>query len=328
MADFRDIVGHEQIISQLQNGIRQKKISHAYLFCGEDGSGKRMMADAFAKTILCEAGGIQACGTCKSCKQAESGNHPDIRIVVREKTSLGVKEIREQVTSDAQIKPYSSEYKIYIIDEAEKMTEEAQNALLKTIEEPPEYAIFLLLSTKREALLPTVLSRCVTITFYPVETGKIRTFLMEKKHIPDYAAQSAAAFSGGLIGRAVLFAESEEFAELRQNVLYLVKNIGSFSMAELTEQVKLFAGRKDTIADVLNMMALWYRDVLLYKATRNVNFLLFSEESDAIMSLAERQSYEKLQGVVDRMEQLKQRLKANVNTETALELLFLYMKED
>ena len=328
MASFRDIVGHEQIIRQLQNGIRQKKVSHAYLFCGETGSGKRLMADAFAKTLLCEAGGIEACGTCKSCKQAESGNQPDLRAVVREKASLGVSEIREQVTSDAQIKPYSSAYKVYIIDEADKLTEEAQNALLKTIEEPPEYAVFLLLATKREALLPTVLSRCVTISFYPVETGKIRKFLMEKRKLPDYVAQNAAAFSGGLIGRAILFAESEDFFNLRQDVLTLVKNIDAFTMAEITEQVKKFAAQKEILSDALNMMALWYRDVLLYKATRNVNFLLYSDESEAIMARAEKQSYEKLQGVVDRMEQLKQRLKANVNTEMALELLFLFMKED
>ena len=247
---------------------------------------------------------------------------------MREKASLGVSEIREQVTSDAQIKPYSSAYKVYIIDEADKLTEEAQNALLKTIEEPPEYAVFLLLATKREALLPTVLSRCVTISFYPVETGKIRKFLMEKRKLPDYVAQNAAAFSGGLIGRAILFAESEDFFNLRQDVLTLVKNIDAFSMAEITEQVKKFAAQKEILSDALNMMALWYRDVLLYKATRNVNFLLYSDESEAIMARAEKQSYEKLQGVVDRMEQLKQRLKANVNTEMALELLFLFMKEE
>ena len=108
----------------------------------------------------------------------------------------------------------------------------------------------------------------------------------------------------------------------------LVKNIDAFTMAEITEQVKKFAAQKEILSDALNMMALWYRDVLLYKATRNVNFLLYSDESEAIMARAEKQSYEKLQGVVDRMEQLKQRLKANVNTEMALELLFLFMKED
>lgn len=328
MADFKDIIGHEQVIHHLQNAIRQKKISHAYLLCGEAGSGKRPVAEAFAKTVLCEEGGIVACGRCKSCRQIESGNHPDFRPVVREKAALGVKEIREQVTADVQIKPYSSEYKIYLIDEAEKMTEEAQNALLKTIEEPPEYAVFLLLVSRRELLLQTVLSRCVLLPFYPVATDRIKQFLMEKRGVPDYLAESAAAFSGGLVGRAVQYAESEAFSEQRTEVLHLVKDIDDMTMAEIMENVKLIASKKDTAAEYLDMILLWYRDVLLYKAAKNVNSLLFTDELEAVAAQAGKRSFENLQGIVEALEQVKQRLKSNVNFENALELLLLYMKED
>ncbi len=327
MADFKDIIGHEQVILHLQNAIRQKKFSHAYLLCGEAGSGKRLVAEAFAKTVLCEEGGIVACGKCKSCKQIESGNHPDFRSVVREKATLGVKEIREQVTADVQIKPYSSEYKIYFIDEAEKMTEEAQNALLKTIEEPPEYAVFLLSVTRQELLLQTVLSRCVLLPFHPVATEKIKQFLMEKKGVLDYLAESAAAFSGGLTGRAVQYAESEAFTEQRSEVLHLVKYIDEMTMAEIMENVKLFASKKDTAEDYLDMILLWYRDVLLYKATKNANPLLFRDELEAVAAQAGKRSFENLQGIVDALEQVKQRMKSNVNFENALELLLLYMKE-
>ncbi len=328
MAEFKDIIGHEQIIGHMQNAIRQKKISHAYLLCGDAGSGKRLVAEAFAKAVLCEEGGIEACGKCKSCKQAESGNHPDIRAVVREKTTLGVKEIREQVTADVQIKPYSSEYKIYLIDEAEKMTEEAQNALLKTIEEPPEYAVFLLMVDRQELLLSTVLSRCVLLPFYPVATGKIKQFLMEKKGIPDYLADSAAAFSGGLVGRAVQYAESEAFTEQREEVLHLVKYVDEMTMAEVMENVKLFASKKESATEYLDMILLWYRDVLMYKATKDMNGLLFRDEPEAVAAQAGKRSFENLQGIVEALEQVKQRLKSNVNFETALELLLLYMKED
>ena len=327
MADFKDIIGHEQVIHHLQNAIRQKRFSHAYLLCGEEGSGKRLVAEAFAKTVLCEEGGIVACGKCKSCKQIESGNHPDFRPVVREKATLGVKEIREQVTADVQIKPYSSEYKIYLIDEAEKMTEEAQNALLKTIEEPPEYAVFLLSVSRQELLLQTILSRCVLLPFYPVATEKVKRFLMESKGIPDYLAEGAAAFSGGLPGRAVRFAESEEFTEQRKDVLRLVKYIDEMSMAEIMENVKLFAGRKEAADGYLEMMLLWYRDVLLYKATKDVNGLMFRDETEAIASQACKRSFENLQGITEALEQVKQRMKSNVNFENALELLLLYMKE-
>lgn len=327
MAEFKDVIGHEQVIQHMQNAIRQNKISHAYLLCGEAGSGKRLVAEAFAKTILCEAGGIEACGTCKSCKQAESGNHPDFRTVVREKATLGVKEIREQVTGDVQIKPYCSKYKIYLIAEAEKMTEEAQNALLKTIEEPPEYAIFLLTVSRQELLLQTVLSRCVLLPFHPIATEKIKKFLMEKKGVPDYLAESAASFSGGLVGRAVQYAESETFIEQRKEILHLVKYIDDMTMAEVMENVKLFAAKKESATEYLDMILLWYRDVLLYKATKNVNALMFMDELEAVAAQAGKRSFENLQGIVDALEQVKQRLKSNVNFENALELLLLYMKE-
>ena len=327
MADFKDIIGHEQVVLHMQNAIRQKKVSHAYLLCGEAGSGKRLVAEAFAKALFCEEGGIVACGTCKSCKQMESGNHPDFRPVVREKASLGVKEIREQVTSDAQIKPYSSAYKVYLIDEAEKMTEEAQNALLKTIEEPPEYAVFLLLASRQELLLQTVLSRCILLPLHPVATDKIKQFLMEKRGVPDYLAESAAAFSGGLVGRAVQYAESEAFIEQRKDVLHLVKYIDEMTMAEVMESVKLFAAKKDAAQEYMEMILLWYRDVLLFKATKNVNSLLFVDEIEAVSAQAGKRSFENLQGIVEALEQVKQRLKSNVNFENALELLLLYMKE-
>ena len=327
MADFKDIIGHEQVIQHLQNAIRQKRFSHAYLLCGEEGSGKRLVAEAFAKTVLCEEAGIVACGKCKSCKQIESGNHPDYRPVVREKATLGVKEIREQVTADVQIKPYSSAYKIYFIDEAEKMTEEAQNALLKTIEEPPEYAVFLLAVSRQELLLQTILSRCVLLPFYPVATEKVKRFLMESKGVPDYLAEGAAAFSGGFVGRAVRFAESEEFTEQRKDVLHLVKYIDEMTMAEIMENVKLFSAKKDAADSYLDMMLLWYRDVLLYKATRDANRLMFRDETEAIASQASKRSFENLQGITEALEQVKQRMKSNVNFENALELLLLYMKE-
>lgn len=327
MADFEDVVGHEQLVWHLQSAIRQKKVSHAYLLCGEAGSGKRLIAEAFAKTLLCEEGGITACGKCKSCRQAESGNHPDLKVVVREKASLGVKEIREQVTSDAQIKPYGSNYKVYLIDEAEKMTEEAQNALLKTIEEPRSYAVFLILADRQELLLPTILSRCITLSLYPVAAEKIRRFLMEKRGVPDYLAESAAVFSGGLVGRAVRYAESETFLEQRNEVLHLVKSIDEMTMAEVMETVRLLAAHRDSVREYLELMLLWYRDVLLLKAAGDADALLFRDEKEAVLAQAEKRSFENLQGIVDAIEQVKQRLKSNVNFENAVELLLLHMKE-
>ncbi|MBR5360374.1 MAG: DNA polymerase III subunit delta, partial [Lachnospiraceae bacterium] len=152
--DFRKIVGHEDIISRFRSSIETNHVSHAYIIAGEEGSGRMTLAHAFAKALQCEEGGSESCGECKSCKQAESGNHPDILIIDKgEEKTLSVKAIRDQVVNTMDIKPYSSKYKIYIIKEAESMSEEAESALLKTIEEPPEYGIIMILTTQPEKLL-------------------------------------------------------------------------------------------------------------------------------------------------------------------------------
>ena len=197
MPDFKDILGHEEIISHLQNAIRLKKISHAYILDGEEGSGKNLLAQTFAQTLQCEKGEISPCGVCRSCKQTISGNQPDIIYVHHEKPgSIGVEDIRDQLCGDIQIRPYSSPYKIYLIDEAEKMTVQAQNALLKTIEEPPSYGVILLLTTNSEAFLPTILSRCVTLKLRPVKDSLIRSYLMEQLRIPDYR-KKGVKYAGG-----------------------------------------------------------------------------------------------------------------------------------
>ena len=140
-----------------------------------------LLASAFAQTLQCEKGGVEPCGTCHSCVQAQSLNQPDIIRVTHEKpNSIGVDDIRDQLCSDILIRPYSSPWKIYIVDEAEKMTVQAQNALLKTIEEPPAYGMVLLLTENSQSFLPTILSRCVTLKLRPVKDEQIRKYLMEE----------------------------------------------------------------------------------------------------------------------------------------------------
>ena len=174
MSTYADIYGHNDIKEHLQKCIELKKVSHAYIFNGGLGSGKKTMAALFAKALQCEEGKMQPCGKCPSCIHADSKNHPDIIYVTHEKPNvISVDNIRQQVNADIGIKPYSGDYKVYIIDEAEKMNVQAQNALLKTLEEPPEYAIILLLATRAEAMLQTILSRCVVLNIKPVpEIGR------------------------------------------------------------------------------------------------------------------------------------------------------------
>ena len=181
MLNFQEIIGHDQIKEHFQKAIEYNKVSHAYILTGEAGMGRKSLANAFALTLLCEKGKSEPCMECHACKQVLSGSHPDLIYVSHEKPgTIGVDDIRKQINDTIMIRPYSSYYKVYIVDEAEKMTIQAQNALLKTIEEPPAYAVILLLANNNTGLLPTITSRCVTLNFKPVRDEVIRKYLMEE----------------------------------------------------------------------------------------------------------------------------------------------------
>lgn len=328
MLYFNFIIGHEQVKQHLQTAIEQNKISHSYIINGESGSGKKLTAAIFAETLQCEDKGINPCGLCKSCIQAESGNHPDIIWVTHEKYSIGVDDIRNQLNNNISIKPYSRPYKIYIIPDADKMTEQAQNALLKTIEEPPEYAVILLLTNNVDNLLPTILSRCVTLNLKPVKTDLIEKYLMERCKIPDYMARISARFSQGNVGKAIRYSSSEDFIELKEETLHLLKYIDDMEIYEVVEAVRHLSKHKLEINDCIDLMQLWYRDVLMFKVTKDPNMLLFKEEYRFLSEQAKKRGYEELEDIIKAMDKAKKRLDANVNFDIAVELMLLSIKDN
>ena len=329
MANFKDIIGQESIKKHLQTAIKTGNLSHAYIINGEYGSGRQTIASALAKTIQCQSktDDTDACGVCTSCKQAESHNHPDIKYITHDKTSISVNDIREQLNNDISIKPYSSEYKIYIIPDANKMTEQAQNALLKTIEEPPVYAIIILLTENCDSLLPTIRSRCVTLTMNPVEKDKICTYLENKYQLEPEQAQIAANYCQGNIGKAIRFASSSDFIEMKNQVLKLLKNLDSMDIASIIDTIKEFSTHKNDINDYLDLMLLWYRDVLMFKVTKDANLLLYSDEYSAISEQATKRDYENIENIIAAIDKAKVRLKANVNFDVTIELMILAMKD-
>jgi DNA polymerase-3 subunit delta' len=328
MQDFGQIIGHESIKQHLQNAISSRKVSHAYILHGEEGMGKKLLSTVFAKTLQCEERGILSCNRCKSCMQSETNNHPDIIWITHEKVSIGVDDIRLQVNADISIRPYQSPYKIYIIDDADKLTEAAQNALLKTMEEPPEYAIILLLISNLTVLLPTILSRCVLLNIKPVDKQTIKEYLMVHHHVPDYMAEMAASFSGGNVGKAIKYASSEEFERMKEDILHILKYIDDMELHEVMAGLKTLTANKAAIDDYIDLMILWYRDVLMFKATMDPDLLLYKEELTFINNQANIRSYEGLEKIIYAMEKAKIRLKANVNFEIAIELMLLTIKEN
>lgn len=329
MAGFGSIIGQEQIKEHLKNALFTGKVSHAYIINGERFSGKEYIAKIFAMALQCEKGGTEPCQECHSCKQALSGNQPDIIRVTHEKPgSIGVDDIRAQINGDIAIKPYSSSRKIYIVNEAEKMTVQAQNALLKTLEEPPAYAVILLLTTNVNVMLPTILSRCVILNMKPVADDLVKKFLMEEMQVPDYKADVCVAFARGNIGKAKQLASSEDFEKVKEEALSLLKYVQDMDITEMIAAIKKISEYKMDVNDYLDILSIWYRDVLLFKATGDANHLIFREELSNIRRVADRTSYEGIEKVIKALSRAKSRLDANVNFDLTMELLLLDMKEN
>ena len=330
MRRFSDIVGQEQLREHLENAVRMGKVSHAYIINGERNAGKEFIAKTFAMAVQCEnRQDAEPCGECHSCKQALSGNHPDIIFITHEKPgTIGVDDIRRQINGDVAIKPYSGPKKIYIVSEGEKMTVQAQNALLKTLEEPPEYAVILILTDNVNTLLPTILSRCVVLNMKPVRDAQIKEYLMENMGIPDYKADICVAFARGNVGKARLLANSEEFDKVKEEAITLLKYIGEMELHEIVAAIKKINEYKFDVNDYMDILSIWYRDVLLFKATHDVNHLIFREEIQSIRKVADKSTYEGIERIIDALEKSKQRLNANVNFELTMELLLLTIKEN
>ena len=329
MGSFKDVVGHKDILKYISSAVENNRVSHAYILNGERGSGKKMLANLFAMTLLCETGDNEPCGKCHSCKQAESGNHPDIIRVTHEKpNSISVDDIRTQVNNTVDIKPYQGPYKVYIIPQADMMTPQAQNAILKTIEEPPSYAVFLLLTENAETLLPTINSRCVMLKLRNIKDTLIKKYLMENLEIPDYKADMCTAFAQGNMGRAIMLANSDHFNEIREEAVQLLKHINEMELNEIVAAVKNISVYKLEITDYLDIIMIWYRDVLLYKATKEIDKVVFKDQLQSIKEQARKSSYEGIELILESLEKAKARLKANVNFDLVIELLFLTIKEN
>ena len=312
--------------------IRQKKISHAYILEGEKGTGKKMMAEAFARILMCEAPvdrheGPAACGRCQSCDMFSHRDHPDVVYVEHEKPAvITVDDIRSQVVNTVDVIPYKGPYKIYIIDEAEKMNPPAQNAILKTIEEPPGYAVILLLTANRGALLPTICSRCILLPMQPVRVDVIKDYLIRECGAGEEAASYAAAFSMGNTGKAREVCLSGAFRERKDFGLSLLRELPDLADYAVIRRLKDGKSQQYLTADYLDMVEIWFRDVLVAKAAGDENRLIFREEYEYLTDQGRLLGYEELHDIIRDVEEARLRLKANVNPDTVLELLHISIR--
>ena len=268
---------------------------------------------------------LEPCGRCLSCIQMESGNQPDVITITHEKpNSIGVGEIR-RMRADLQIKPYANARKIYIIPDAEKLTVQAQNALLKTLEEPPEYAVLILIADGLVSFLPTILSRCVVLQTRAVEEAQIARLLEREKGLPADQAMILARFAGGNPGQALLLTEDKDFLELRDTTVDFLAHLGSADAVRISDFASgIDAGRRE---EALRFVLMWFRDVLLYFSTLSSENLIFQEDIQYIIEAARSLGYEQLGLILEEIDTASRRLRSNVAADSVFEIMFLKIRQ-
>ncbi|MGL6173035.1 MAG: DNA polymerase III subunit delta' [Cellulosilyticaceae bacterium] len=324
MEAFEQIIGHEMIKQYFKKSMMADKVSHSYIFEGPYGVGKRMMAKELAKTLLCESE-QRPCGTCKNCKMVEAGTHPDISSVTKDTKVTKIDTVRDQVIKFMDIKPYVGKYKIVIVEEADTLNIEGQNAMLKTIEEPPSYGIVILVTKNLASLLPTIKSRCIHIRFSPLAGDHIRHYLSQH-HIAQHEIEIYTQFCQGSIGKAQQLIEDEDFFALRKESISYLTQLEKANLMEMYQIVKAICDQKEHIVEILEFWELWYRDIAIAKNVNTDNFYYLDYKSQ-LLDIAHKLTYNKISSNIEQIRQARQALGQNVNTTLIIENLLLKLKE-
>lgn len=325
MYTFEEIRGNTPLVEQLRRSAASGRSSHAYLFLGGAGAGKRLIANTFAKALQCE-GEKRPCDSCKSCHAFNHGNHPDVIYFqpLKNGKTYTIEDVREQLLETVDLKPFQYEKKIYIIEKADTLNIQSQNALLKTLEEPPAHAVFLLLAERAEAFLPTILSRVVVMKIRPLSAETIADYLMQAGHLAE-ESHILSAYAQGRIGQALELVEDEGFREMRQDVLGKLEALPSMSEGDAYLLAKDFEVYKNDLR-FLDIMELWYRDLLTAKSLREEGYLIQRDKKDAIFRAA-KEPAALLAKKAAAVRTARMRLAQNANFRLTMEVMLMDLKE-
>ncbi len=312
------------LLDKLYSMISSGRVAHAYLLTGPRGIGKTTIGEVFAKMLLCTSSVGRPCGICQSCIQFMSDNHPDFIKLIPKGKSIKIDDIRE-LRQDIVIKPYQGNKKVYIIDDAHTMTQYAQNALLKTLEEPPSYAVIILCADNVNALLPTIISRCQTIPMRRMSREDISTILTQRGVLSS-EADVFARMSEGLPGRAIDLSLDEDFKDLRRDVIDYLDNLFSMDKQEILRSTDLFMDNREDIDTILNILVMLMRDVLVYSETGDEDLIINRDKMSTIVLYSNTFTVGQLRTIIENIEVAKRLLSGNANYQLTIENMLLSIR--
>ncbi len=312
---FKDVVGHRRPIQILQKEIKGGRVHHAYLFTGMEGIGKRLVALNMAKALNCINQEGEACDHCNSCVRMDKGLHPDLIMIAPEGETIKIQQVRD-LQREVAFKPYEARCRVIIVDGAERMTREAANAFLKTLEEPPPWTTIILLATNVEALPPTISSRCQRIRFNPLHQEEVRQILAH--HLSENDAYVLASLAGGSPGR-ILRIDREEVIRIKKELKTLLSASVGQKM-KLAQELAQEEGRGKIFLEILQS---WFRDLIVYLEMGEEGPLLNSDLTDEVKKSASYLKTEKLLQDFWAVVRIQRGVEAHGNLQLSLESALL-----
>lgn len=309
---MRDFIGHEALINNFKQRCLKNTLSHAHLIVGEDGVGKGKLANILAKFIL---------------NGYLDREYVDIINYSSEKSSFGVDDVRD-IIEEVYKKPFEKDKKVIIIHEGNKLTIQAQNALLKTIEEPPKGVYIIILCESLELILDTIKSRCEIYKLKPLTKSELYEYIKIKKfNYDENEIKSAIAFSEGVPGRIDRYFNDDKLRELRNNIVILIKNLNKNDLEAILQQEESFSNLKNDKEEVLNIFGLFIRDILINKEIENEEFIINSDKLEDIKELTKEMSFKKLNNMIKTIEEARRNIKSNVSWGMMLRVMLMGFME-
>jgi DNA polymerase III subunit delta' len=306
---FNEVIGHQDEIKFLQNVLQSQRIAHAFLFYGPEGIGKEYIAMQFATSLLCEKPVKgEACGKCSSCVRVQHQTHPNlIRIEQKESdTFLKIDTIRE-FRKEIGLKAFEGSRRVYLIPDSDRMMPQAANALLKTLEEPSDNVILILIATDLNAILPTIISRCQLVRFYRLSRDLIKSQLINQYQVAELEAELYALLAEGSLGRAKHLVEGE-FLNARNQALEIISGFTGAKMIRVFRTAEELLGIDLDFAELTDLLTLWFRDILVYKRTADGShgLLMNPDKSVAVAASALNWSVDQLEEAINHLAEIKQ----------------------